>query len=523
MRMFPSQPHETKSNAERRVFDQLRSALSGPDQHDWFALHSLNLPRHAYKRFGEIDFVVCGPGGLFVLEVKGGGLSCREGVWETTNRYGETDRLKESPFKQAETALHGLRRKLPEPLQSRLIVGFGVVAPDVRGFPPSVEWDREQLADASDFHRFEKWLLALVAYWRKKDGSKRSLDPGTLSELLKALRPDFETVVPLHAQAHAVEQRIATFTSEQMRLIDVVEANERVICHGGAGTGKTLLALELARRWVAAGLRVALACHSPWLRGFLDRQAMPGLSVCLADSIAIAARRAGLERFDALIVDEGQDVLNMESLAKLDAALRGGLETGRWCFFHDANNQSGLCGSYVPDAYDYLASLSPTKVPLRTNCRNTLQILNKVKGSLGADLGVSGVGEGPAVREQIARDAEHAAALLAAELDALIENEGFSPAEIVVLSPLPLAQSSAAPLVDRRKPVLAEMDAYSPRAGGRALPGFAMVGDFKGLESEVVVLIDMPTPGRDSVFSAQHYVGMSRARVLLSIISVDMN
>ncbi|MFA5685458.1 MAG: hypothetical protein WC995_13020 [Lysobacteraceae bacterium] len=303
----------------------------------------------------------------------------------------------------------------------------------------------------------------------------------------------------------------------------MVEANERVICHGGAGTGKTLLALELARRWVAAGLRVALACHSPWLRGFLDRQGMPGLSVCLADSIAIAARRAGLERFDALIVDEGQDVLNMESLAKLDAALHGGLETGRWCFFHDANNQSGLCGTYVPDAYDYLSGLGPTKVPLKTNCRNTLQILEKVKGRLGADLGVSGIGDGPAVREQVARDAQHSAEMLSAELDTLIEREGIAPSEIVVLSPHPLTQSSAASLVDRRKPVLAEMDSYSPRAGGRALPGFAQIGDFKGLESEVVVLIDMPTPRRNSAFSAQHYVGMSRARVLLSIISVATN
>ena len=72
MRMIPSEPLHTDSYAEKRVFDQLRASFSAADQTGWFAMHSLNLPRHEYKRFGEIDFIVCGPDGVFVLEVKGG-------------------------------------------------------------------------------------------------------------------------------------------------------------------------------------------------------------------------------------------------------------------------------------------------------------------------------------------------------------------------------------------------------------------------------------------------------------------
>ena len=140
MRMIPSQPLGTGSNAEVRMFDQLRTAFSRPDQNGWFAMHSLNLPRHEYKRFGEIDFVICGPDGLFVLEVKGGGVSCHDGIWETANRYGEIERLRESPFKQAEGALHGLREKLPVPLSNIFVVGYGVVMPDVERLPDSAEW-----------------------------------------------------------------------------------------------------------------------------------------------------------------------------------------------------------------------------------------------------------------------------------------------------------------------------------------------------------------------------------------------
>ena len=518
MRMIPNQPLGTSSNAEMRMFDQLRSAFPRPDQNGWFAMHSLNLPRHEYKRFGEIDFIICGPGGLFVLEVKGGGVSCHDGIWETTNRYGEIRRLRESPFKQSEGALHGLRGKLPASLSSVFVVGYGVVMPDIERLPDSAEWDRAVLADGRDFRQFEKWLERFIRYWRAKDTRKPVATPSQLNELQQHLRPDFEAVVPLHVSAHEVERRIAHLTEDQLRLIDIVEANPRVICSGGAGTGKTMLALELAKRWGASGMKTALTCHSPWLKHFLERNAVPGLIVSLADSLHVAAKRASIERFEALIVDEGQDILNMDALAQLDSCLHGGISEGRWCFFHDANNQSGLCGSYVPDAYDYLESISPARIPLKTNCRNSLPILQRIQGDLDADVGNSGVGDGPAIREVCVADADSAIQALEKELHDLVNVEGFSPGEIVVLSPLPFAQSWTSSLSQNLRNSISVLDDASPRNMNRHSIGFAQIGDFKGLESEVVVLVDMPRPGHSETLRSLHYVGMSRARALLSMI-----
>lgn len=518
MRMIPSQPLGTSSNAEIRMFDQLRVAFSRPSQNTWFAMHSLNLPRHEYKRFGEIDFVVCGPDGLFVLEVKGGGVSCHDGIWETTNRYGETMRLRESPFKQSEGALHGLRGKLPASLSNIFVVGYGVVMPDVERLPDGAEWDRSVLADGRDFRQFEKWLMRFIGYWRSKDTRKTAANPEQLKALQQHLRPDFEAVVPLHVSAHDVETRIARLTEDQVRLIDVVEANPRVICSGGAGTGKTMLALELAKRWGASGMKIALACHSPWLKRFLERKAVPGLTVTLAESIPVAARRVGIDKFDALIVDEGQDILNMDALARLDDCLRGGISEGRWCFFHDANNQSGLCGSYVPDAYDYLESFGPVQIPLRTNCRNTLPILSRIREALHADLGNPGVGDGPAVREIQIRDAQSAAQALEKELLTLTDREGFGPGDIVILSRFPFEKSWASSLSTDLRNSISVLDDASPRNLNRLTIGFAHIKDFKGLESEVVVIVDMPAPEKSGTLRSLQYVGMSRARALLSMI-----
>ena len=67
--MIPSFPHKTGSSGERRVFDRLRAAFEHDPHSDLAVFHSLNLTRHDYKRFGEIDFVVVGSPGVLVLEV----------------------------------------------------------------------------------------------------------------------------------------------------------------------------------------------------------------------------------------------------------------------------------------------------------------------------------------------------------------------------------------------------------------------------------------------------------------------
>ena len=96
--------------------------------------------------------------------------------------------------------------------------------------------------------------------------------------------------------------------------------------------------------------------------------------------------------------------------------------------------------------------------------------------------------------------------------------ERFPRGDIVVLSPLPFAQSWASSLSENLRNSISVLDDTSPRNMNRHTIGFAQIGDFKGLESEVVVLVDMPKPGHSESLLSLHYVGMSRARALLSMI-----
>ncbi len=519
MRMIPDTAYASANSAEKRVFDRLRAACNHPGDHEWVCYHSLNLTRHAYKRFGEIDFLICGREGLFVLEVKGGDLCCNQGVWTYGKRSSH-----ESPFRQAETALHGLmanlREHLPEDIIEQFTIGFGVIFTDCAWLAKGAEWDRRTLADAREFRDIEPWLRRLIRYWRGKVNRPVYADSGSLTALRRYLRPSFEAVVPLHVLADQAEEQAVHLTDDQMVMVDVVSANPRALCSGGAGTGKTFLALELARRWTAMGKQVLLACKSPWLRRYLEtRFAVPNLTVALVDNVLTIARRADIQHFDALILDEGQDLFDMESLDRLDGILKGGLARGDWCIFHDVNHQSGLVGRADPLAFQYLQGLRPIQVPLRTNCRNTRFILERVQQATGADMGIRGIGAGPEVRCFLASTPEESATRLALEIKEIVDEGGLAPGHLTILSPRVFDASSAALLPENIRRTITLLDEFSLRSFPPAQVSFTRIANFKGLENEAVIVVDLPEPGgKPGEDLTQHYVAMSRPRAVLSTI-----
>src|SRR3954454_8891824 len=104
-----------------RIDPQTATAAAKPPLHrleliehaDWpVALHSVNLTEHAWKRMTEIDFLLIGRRGLFLIEVKGGDVSFDGAVWTHTNRYGRAQRKRSSPFSQARSAMFALEARL---------------------------------------------------------------------------------------------------------------------------------------------------------------------------------------------------------------------------------------------------------------------------------------------------------------------------------------------------------------------------------------------------------------------------
>lgn len=526
MKMIPSSPHGTRSMAEKRVFDRLGNAFNHSTDMQLTAYHSLNLTNHKYKRFGEIDFLVCGKSGIFVLEVKGGNVACQRGVWEYTNRYGVTSHSVEGPFKQAESALHGLMLKLKSHFSSHFLsqmtIGYGVLFPDCEWTLNGAEWDHRTWIDSRSFNNFEDWLKDLFEYWEEKQRLKKYPDDCFINDLNAYLRPEFEMVETLFGKVGSVCEQVAKLTRDQMVFVDIIDANKRVLCSGGAGTGKTFLAMELARRWTYQNKKVVMPCGSPWLKRYLETLfTIPGLTITLIDNLEIEALRTGVNQFDAMIVDEGQDIFNQASLNQMDRFLKGGLRQGSWCIFHDINNQIDILNKPDPKAIAMLESFYPAKIPLNTNCRNTLNIINNVKQSLGADMGVVGAGDGPEVRKKTAFSKNDEVKILEEELSEIIDFGNIPYSSITILSPLPYQKSvvSLLPLKFTRHIIV--LDEFSMRNFPPQKISFAQIFQFKGLENEAIIIVDLPPPDLSKDKHSQYYIAMSRPRAVLSMVFIS--
>jgi hypothetical protein len=515
MRMYPPSPADsTSSDAERRVFD----LLTATELNDAVGLHSLTLTEHEYKAVAEADFVIVSRRGVLVLEVKGGGVSCTDGIWVYEDRHGERHKSSEGPFKQAQTAMYALqsRLKASDPGAAEgVLFGFGVVTPNCRLNVDATEWDDTTLIDfprLAGRSDLAAPLSKLYSHWGNRFPRTKPIPTDRVNRIRQLLRPDFEKVPPLGARSVALSGRMLSLTESQYSVLDYVASHERVLVAGGAGTGKTLVAVEAARRESAAGRRVALIVESPILAAYLRSRTPSEVRVLALRELSVAEGR-----FDVLVIDEAQDMMTVEVLDTLDGLVEGTLLGSRWRVFYDVNNQAGVRGRFEPGALELLMqSASGPPLDLSRNCRNTSEIVRQTQLTTGADLGVAMAGEGPPV--DFLRVATHLECAEAVEtrLSSLIEEEYVDPASITILTDTGL-DGCLAHLPKRWRRRLVPVDAAVAADWPPTNVSVSTVADFKGLENDFILLVDLSTEKALADQVSVLYVGMSRARAGLWI------
>jgi hypothetical protein len=516
MQMVPDSVRPGASQAERRIFEQLKET----ETPGWdFAFHQINLREHRDKRVSEADFVLLGKRGILLLEVKGGEVTCKDRIWHTRSLNGKAHRLHESPLGQAKGAQFALEKlmitELGRGLVGRTVFGHGVVFPDVEFDVPGVEWDAAQIID-SQYLEDSGWaagLDRLGCFWEQKPGDRHGLSDEDVQRYLALLRPRFELVPRLLHLTRDVETELVALTANQYRALDSCGRNPRLLFEGGAGTGKTMLAAEMCRRARSAGSRVLLTCRNGILARFL--RAQPGLENVDVHPFH-ALRELETDEFDLVVVDEAQDIINRPDLLVLDRLLSGGLEDGRWMFLLDSNNQRGLVGSYDDEAMSVLRGYRPTDFMLTENCRNTVQIVQATQERTGADLGATSVGQGLEVTF-LEGPADEVREAVGSHLD-MLEEQQMPLRQVVLLSPYTLAESIFNDLPGRWRDRVVTLDLVQHRKPAPGHVGFARVADFKGLERQFV-LLEAAHDHDPQAQRAQLYVGMTRARTQLWVVT----
>jgi hypothetical protein len=496
---------DSTTTSERRVFD----ALAAGDSRGT-ALHSLNLPTHEYKLTSEIDFLLVLDELVLVVEVKGAQVSCNNGLWTYSDRSGHFRQDREGPFKQVIGGMYALRDRLRERIGvavDDIRFGFLVVTPDVDLALSSFEWDAETYCGHGQFSRdFIKAVNRSAAYWRGRQPEKQPIDKHLHGKLLQELRPTFDRSPLLDARASTLDAAFVRLTDEQFTRLDLISEAPRVICNGGAGTGKTFLASEVARRHALAGRSVLFTCRSDILAAFA-RRLLAGTGVAVHALSGLPADT----QFDVLVIDEAQDLMNFESLDRLERAISGCWSDGRWVMFMDPNRQAHSYGDFDPDALQLVQSFGPVPATLRTNCRNTREIAFQTRALTGADTGVAAAGSGPEVKFALVNDQESETAALEAHLRTLREQEVSVGAVTIVSLRGDWDTSAARGLREARKGKLRLLGEDSAANWPGDDLTWASAVDIKGLENRFVCVIDIDSLESETDIDLL-YVALSRPR-----------
>lgn len=549
--------------------DQENSRLGGERMvFEWFSsrkikgivLHSLNQKNQRKKLIGEIDFLLITARGMLCIEVKGGSeVGRKDGRWYSKSRshtgnFGNTIEGSmhniQNPFIQASDCMYALIGHLKDayikendkyPRESQFLVGYAVVFPECIFTGDGNDLVTEVMFDGNwRLDDFPTYISRVYDYWENEICTKHNHEPvkmadGDIKRMCKLLRGDFYVVPSINLTIQHIIHKMNKLTEEQYDVLEYTDLQDRVLITGGAGTGKTLLALEKARRLAAAGNKVAYLC-------FNRNIALMANEELLNDNIAYVGtyhkllmstmpnekelyfrdvtdiskcfinRQPQTEKYDAIVIDEAQDLMDANVWEVLSNYIVNGIEKGKWTIFYDPNQNIFNDTEEFDFAVEYLKEIgAPQTMPLTKNCRNTEPIGKTTSAVTMVPPSKHMTINGPEVSWKIYNDNAEFIELLRKELISVIQG-GTSHEDIVLLSDVKFENS---PIKNIKS--ICGMDIVEPcdiLHKKKNTISYFTLQSFKGLEANVICYIGIE--GFESKkCRMQNYVAMSRAKILL--------
>jgi hypothetical protein len=575
VRMIPAEYSKSTNFGEKQVFDAFNGVHASED---WIILHGLDLAHNEVALEGESDFVVMVPGaGIVVIEVKNAkSIRYENGEWQLEG----VPKARKNPLDQVKNARRAIR-------------GFvqGVDEIDdvpiatLLWFPRIGRYDLDAHRGGGSLDRggeamsFYEWEMA----WGVDLDKPTQLVEKVLSNFMRDYgERDNVAFVPaqftaeratawaehlvgsLHAEQSPDDRRrerhkaSQAVLAEQLTHLDLVDTNEHIYFDGSAGTGKSFLLSESAKRLARRGKRVLVTCWNFMMADELSKYAnvpnvvVKDLNTVMLDIIGrnnpkdagsqwyqvelpnlaleYLEKRPELAEYDAICVDEFQDVAGSTPLLQVIFGLVKGGSTRKSSIVlaGDKNQQIMRAGKPV-DPFETAKYMVPdlVRVRLRTNIRNAGALGRQIKHVTGMPDGdevfmLDGEIDG-SLAVHAAKDDRAQASALRKTLERLLTE--FAPDEIRILSPFG-TRSLAHKLTFQPGESADErwLKQHLRQKGGSTGIRWRSIAKFKGLESDVVIITDVNEDAeafaRESGKSLREllYVGMSRARYHVVLI-----
>ncbi|KGN30525.1 nuclease [Knoellia sinensis KCTC 19936] len=530
---IPESP-EFSTGSEREVWENIVKH----GREDWTVLANVRLTDP--KKDHELDLIVLIPDvGIVVVEVKGGAVYVDgDGQWRLAQK-GEDRYI--HPVDQARDGKYAVREYIERDprwrnsSRTRVRFGHSVVVPytdlaDDFETPDCPRWSIHDRADVKDLVG-RLWDVPM----KQETGHRvpTQEDCELIVEILKGRGLPQRSVL---AEAQELEDRADRLTVEQATILKVTRLINRVEVRGGAGSGKTLLAMTQAKSLTRGGQgvkpqRVALLCYSiglaSWFQRYFDgenrknRPAFVGRFEEFAKFLGVEEfgtrddpefwesrlpeQMAELvdalppgKKFDAIVVDEAQDFADLW-WTPIVRALRDEEESGLYVYSDENQRVFARFGRppvpLVPLILDH-------------NLRNTRQIAETF-GSLTPTRMISRGGDGPEVT-YLPCAPEDAVEVADDQIDMLLE-EGWRPEDICLLT------TGARHDEQTNLQNLLGQEGYWDTFWDKDSVFYGHVLGCKGLERKVVVLcVNDKRAGERS--RERIYVGLSRATHKLVVV-----
>lgn len=543
--MHPSDLENYECTAtEREVYQAFHDQL--PEKYQvFYSIRWFETDEENKRVDSECDFLVFDPSfGFLTIEVKGGlGIEIENGRWflnEYSDRYATSRReLKCSPYAQAEKSMRHFYNYFAEEFHQVFngVYGFAVAFPRYTiDSALAADAPMELTIDINDMGNLAKRINEIFHYWRNRRNIHIPFSVDQKTRFINTINKRISLSAAAGALIKIKEKEFAKIDFVQDSILDVLYHYPQVRIIGGAGTGKTFIAIKKALRDAHAGKRVLYLCCNQELAEFVKEKtgtqaaidfhtyeslvtvAIGKAAYSAADinengnkaCFDLVSEATGLVRYDSIIVDEGQDF--DEDMGLTVRLFLVDDKKSSLYVFYDVNQ------NVFQHKYDNSFAIECPPFILRYNIRNTGCIYKcavDTTGLGGDTIANQLLGVEPDVRQY--NGVLQGIKGLSNIVTRLTKKEFVSTRSIVVLSDEPFEQSI---LATETRVGAFDISTADLRDIKDTEICFKTAEGFKGLEADVVIYLKNDYPGavQDEIERRREYVALTRARYYLYIL-----